>query len=256
MSAPPRTIASKLSRAASKADQVHRNPEPYPELARDVHRHPGRCCGCALRQDRVTQVDRGAQHAARRQITDHRVPDAAHDGHRTNPHAETTGLRERAMPLSSSHGQVLRHPSGQPAAARDRPDRRYRARRRRDRLPDGLLLRAGVPARQPGRHGQDQVDPRPRRPASPHAGVPGLRPARPVHLRRQPGVPGDQGGNPRQLHLHPARDQGGAAHLAAPEEEDRRGADPAARGDPRRCSPSSASRSSRAPCCCPARTSP
>ena len=31
-----------------------------------------------------------------------------------------------AMPLSSWHGQVLRHPSGQPAAARDHPDRRDR----------------------------------------------------------------------------------------------------------------------------------
>jgi tartrate dehydrogenase/decarboxylase/D-malate dehydrogenase len=63
-------------------------------------------------------------------------------------------------PLSSSHGQVLRGPSGQPAAAHDRPGRRDRARWGRDRLPDGLLLCAGMPARQPRRHGRHQGDPR------------------------------------------------------------------------------------------------
>jgi Telomere recombination len=54
----------------------------------------------------------------------------------------------------------------------------------------------------------------------------GTSPARPVRLRRQTGVPGHQGSNPRKLDLHPARDQGSAAQTAAPEEEDRRRAIP------------------------------
>jgi hypothetical protein len=37
-----------------------------------------------LRQDRVTQVDRGAQHTSRGQFADRCVPDVTHDGYRTN----------------------------------------------------------------------------------------------------------------------------------------------------------------------------
>ena len=102
----------------------------------------------------------------------------------------------RAMHLSSSHGQVLRHPSGQPAAARDRPGRRYRARGGVIAYPTDSCYALGCQLGNKDGIDQDQVDPPPRRPAPPHAGVPGLRPARPVRLRRQPGVPGHQGGDP------------------------------------------------------------
>ena len=50
-------------------------------------------------------------------------------------------------------------------------------------------------------------------------------------------------------------DQGGAPHAAAPGEEDRRRAHPAARGDAGTAGRGSARRSSPVPCCCPARTS-
>ena len=41
--------------------------------------------GRPLRQHRVTQVDRRAQHTQRHQVTGHRVPDPAHPGYRTSP---------------------------------------------------------------------------------------------------------------------------------------------------------------------------
>ena len=41
-------------------------------------------------------------------------------------------------------------------------------------------------------------------------------PARAVRARRQPSIPGRQGSNPGQLHIHPARDQGGTTQVAAP----------------------------------------
>ena len=162
----------------------------------------------------------------------------------------------RPMTLSSSYGQVLRHPSGQPAAARDHPGRRHRAFRRGDRLPDGLLLRARVPARQQGRHREDQVDPPPRRPAPPHAGVPGLRPARPVRACGQPGIPGYQGGNPRQLYLHSAGRRRRCRADCSTRGRRPLGCGSRATWRPRRCWPNSASRSSRPPCCCPAKTNP
>ena len=56
----------------------------------------------------------------------------------------------------------------------------------------------------------------PRRPAPLHAGLPGLRPARPVRAGEQRGVPRGEGGDAGQLHVHPARHQGGAAPVAAP----------------------------------------
>ena len=69
------------------------------------------------------------------------------------------GAGGAALRLGSSYGQVFRYPSGQPAAAVDPPGRRHRAGRRRDRLPDGFLLRDRLPVRQRRRHSEDPVDP-------------------------------------------------------------------------------------------------
>jgi hypothetical protein len=88
--ASPSTCTSAPPRASWTAPAPPpRNPEPCPELAADVHCHPGRRRGRALRQDRVAQVDRGAQHAARHQIADHPVPDTDHDDHQVRQSAWT-----------------------------------------------------------------------------------------------------------------------------------------------------------------------
>ena len=72
----------------------------------------------------------------------------------------------------------------------------------------------------------DPAAPRARRQAPLHAGLPGLRPARPARAPRQRGVPGDQGGDAGALHVHPAGDRRGAEAADAPEEAHRRRADP------------------------------
>ena len=95
-----------------------------------------------------------------------------------------------------------------------------------DRLPDRLRLRARHPARQPRRPRPDQAAAAARRQAPLHAGLPRLRPARPAGAPRQRGVPGDQGGDARALHVHPAGDRRGAEAADAPEEAHRRRAHP------------------------------
>ncbi len=69
-----------------------------------------------------------------------------------------SGGRRIASDLRWSHGQVLRRAPDEPAAEGHRPGHRHRAQRRSDRVPDGLVFRAGCPVGQQGRAGPDQVD--------------------------------------------------------------------------------------------------
>ena len=75
-----------------------------------------------------------------------------------------------------------------------------------------------------------------------------------VHAR-QLRLPGHQGGDPGALHVHPPRDEGGAAAPAPREEEDRGRAHPRAPRRPRAAQGAWVSRSSRARCSCPTTTS-
>ena len=163
----------------------------------------------------------------------------------------------RAMPrtVDSADGKVLRRAPRESSAAHHQQCGRQHPFRRARRVPDGLLLRVGLPAGQPGRHQPDPVDPEPGRPPPLHPGVPELRPAGSVRADRQRRVPRDQGGDARPVTRSscPRRRRSRASCCTRRRRR-------SACGSPttpwlRPCSPSSANRCSPAPCCCPTRTS-
>ncbi len=67
-SASPATSASNESRAPSKQENSHIDAKPGGDLPRDVDGDSAGCRGRALNEHRVVEVQRGPQHAARRQV--------------------------------------------------------------------------------------------------------------------------------------------------------------------------------------------
>ena len=90
------------------------------------------------------------------------------------------------------------HPEN-PQPRLDPPGRGHHPRGRRDRLPDGLLLRARLPHRRQGGDGADPPHPRRGRAPPVHAGLPRPLRGRAVRQGGQPAIPTD----PRQ-HAGPA----------------------------------------------------